>query len=167
MWKVLGVRALSLHFLQREKDSGSEKLRMISRFTSVLPPPPKSGWVGFGVGSAAGKAAHSPAPALAPDNAASPSPSPLSRGLLGSRRQRPPLPSPFSARPQQQQALCAAAGGMRWGRGLGQALGVGRRQGLRFGKQGSRPENLGPLDTHTQRHAGVTRVRRRTGTPLL
>lgn len=100
---------------------------MISRFPSISFPP-KSGWVGSGVGLAAGEAAHSPAPALAPNNAASPSPSPLSGGLLGSRRKRPPspLPSPpLLAGPRQQQALCAAAGGMGWGRGLSPGLGVG------------------------------------------
>lgn len=47
---------------------------------------PKSDWVGSEVGLASGKAAHSPAPARAPNNTASPSPSPLSGGLLGSHR---------------------------------------------------------------------------------
>lgn len=68
-------------------DSGPEGLGRrtsgISRFIS-LPFLPKSGWVGSGVGQASGESAHSPAPALAPNNATSPSPSPLSGGLLGS-----------------------------------------------------------------------------------
>lgn len=62
-----------------------------------------------------------------------------------------PLPSPpLPAGPQQQQALCAAAGEMGWGRGLGQGLGVGGAQGLGFAMQDSRPENLDP-PTHTVR----------------
>lgn len=70
-------------------DSGPERLERRAggrrKFTSV-PFLPKSGWVGSRVGQAATEAAHSPSPALAPNNAASPSPSPLSGGLLGSRR---------------------------------------------------------------------------------
>ena len=61
-----------------------------------------------------------------------------------------PLPSPpLRASPQQQQALCAAAGGMGWGRGLGQGLGVGGHQGLGFGMQGFRPENVDPRHTRS------------------
>lgn len=71
-------------------------------------------------------------------------------GYLAAAARDLPLPSPpLPAGPQQQQALCAAAGGMGWGRGLGQGLGVAGRQGLSFGMQGSRPENLDPQHTHS------------------
>lgn len=88
MWQVRGVQTRNLHFIlqcetQAQKSLGTRTGRA-SRFTYV-PLLPKSGWVGSGLGLAAGETAHSPAPALAPNNAASPSPSPLSGGLLGSR----------------------------------------------------------------------------------
>lgn len=61
-----------------------------------------------------------------------------------------PLPSPpLPAGPQQQQALCAAAGEMGWGRGLGQGLGVRGAKGLGFGMQDGRPENLDPQHIHS------------------
>lgn len=83
-----GSAALSLHPILKKRLGPREARKEDGRIRSFPSVPflPKSGWVGSGVGQAAEEAAHSPAPALAPNNAASPSPSSLSGGLLGSRR---------------------------------------------------------------------------------
>ena len=57
---------------------------------------PFSDWVGSRVGQAAGESAHSPAPALCPNNAASPSPCLYPAGYLAAAARDRPLPSLLS-----------------------------------------------------------------------
>ena len=119
---------------------------------------PRSDWVGSRAGQAARESAHSPAPALCPNNAASPSPCLYPAGYLAAAARDLPLPSlpsllsrpaGSSNRPFARQ-LEGWGGGEVWARAWAwRGGGWGVRQGLGFGMQGFRPENLNPRHTRS------------------
>lgn len=142
MWQVPRVPALSLHLIlqgetQAQRGWGGGRQNKQIYFWPLLPQ------IGLGgLWRRPGCRGGGPLPSSRPRPKQCRLPLPLA--FIRRVTWQPPLetsPSPpLPAGPQQQQALCAAAGGMGWGRGLGQGLG--------FGMLGSRPENLHPQ--HTQ-----------------